>query len=171
MTRLDQSRASENIWWIINNVIHPLNNSGLWPVSRKSWKLFGPEKPFLKLRLAHSVKLVFSYVVKGRKIKVTAKFGAQRRLRFENTKRTTSPEMRPKSFRTFEKRAPGLKNLKPNVGWISFHIILSSAVYPAFIKTYSLLDARVLKLDKVDGKGDKCRVFNRHPRSENSVSG
>ena len=76
-----------------------------WPVSRKSWKLFGPEKPFLKLRLAHSVKLVFSYVVKGRKIKVTAKFGAQRRLRFENTKITLSSEMRPKSFGTFEKRA------------------------------------------------------------------
>ena len=36
VTRLDQSRASENIWWIINNVIHPLNNSGLGPVSRKS---------------------------------------------------------------------------------------------------------------------------------------
>ena len=80
-----------------------------WPVSRKSRKLFGPEKPFLKLRLAHSVKLVFSYVVKGRKIKITAKFRALRGLRFENTKRTMSPEMRPKSFGTFEKRAPGAR--------------------------------------------------------------
>ena len=57
----------------------------LLPVSRKSRKLFGPEKPFLKLRLANSVKLVFSYVVKGRKIKITAKFRALRRLRFEDT--------------------------------------------------------------------------------------
>ena len=40
------------------------------PVTRfsKVAKRFGPEKPFLKLRLAHSVNLVFSYVVKGRKI-------------------------------------------------------------------------------------------------------
>ena len=29
------------------------------PVSRKSRELFGPEKPFVKLRPAHSVKLVF----------------------------------------------------------------------------------------------------------------
>ena len=76
-----------------------------WPVSRKSRKLLGPEKPFLKLPLAHSVKLVFSCVVNGRKIKITAKFRILRRLRFEDTKRTMSPEMRPKSFGTFEKRA------------------------------------------------------------------
>ena len=82
-----------------------------WPVSRKSRKLFGPEKPFLKLQLAHSVKLVFSYIVKGGKIKITAKFRALRGLRFENTKRTMSPEMRPKSFGTFEKRTPSPVNL------------------------------------------------------------
>ena len=86
---------------------HP---KGQWPVSRKSRKLFGPEKPFLKLRLAHSVKLVFSYVVNGRKIKSNCKVSCPRRLRFENTKRTMSPEMRPKSFGTFEKRAPGFKS-------------------------------------------------------------
>ena len=33
--------------------------------SRKSRRCFGPEKPFVKLRLAYSVKLVFSYVVRG----------------------------------------------------------------------------------------------------------
>ena len=80
---------------------------GLWPVSRKSRKPFGPEELFLKLRLAHCVKLVFSYVVKGRNIKITGKFRALRRLRFENTKRTMSPEMRLTSFGTFEKRGPG----------------------------------------------------------------
>ena len=34
--------------------------------------LFGLGKPFVKLRSAYSVKLVFSYVVKGVKIKITA---------------------------------------------------------------------------------------------------
>ena len=52
------------------------------PVSWKSRKLFGTEKPLVKFRPAYSVKLVSSYVVKGRKIKITAKFRASRRLRF-----------------------------------------------------------------------------------------
>ena len=77
------------------------------PVSRKYRKLFGLEKPFLKLRPAYSVKLVFSYFVKGMKIKITAKFHASRRLHFEDAKRIMSPEMRPKSLGTFEKQAPG----------------------------------------------------------------
>ena len=79
----------------------------LEPVSRKSRKLFGPEKPFVELRPTYSVKLVFSYVVKGIKINITAMFRASRRLSFEDTKRIPSPEMRPISFGTFEKRAPG----------------------------------------------------------------
>ena len=83
--------------------------ASLGPVSRKSRELFGPEKPFVKLRPAYSVKLVFSYVVKGIKAKITAKFRASRRLRFEDTKRIMSPEIRPKSFGFFEKPAPGLK--------------------------------------------------------------
>ena len=78
----------------------------LGPVSRKSRKLFGPEKPFLKLRHPYSVKLVFSYIVKGIKINITAKFRASRRLRFEDTTSIMAPEMRPKSFGTFEKQAP-----------------------------------------------------------------
>ena len=49
---------------------HCRDDPGLWPVSRKSRELFGPEKPFVKLRPAYSVKLVFSYVVKGIKIKI-----------------------------------------------------------------------------------------------------
>ena len=75
------------------------------PVSQKSRELCGPEKPFVKVRPAYSVKLVFSYVVKGIKTKITAKFCASRRLRFEDTKRIMSPEIRPKSFGTFEKQA------------------------------------------------------------------
>ena len=38
---------------------------------------------------------------------MTAKFRASRRLRFKDTKIIMSPELRPKSFGTFEKRAPG----------------------------------------------------------------
>ena len=76
------------------------------PVSRTSRERFGPEKPLLKLRPAYSVKLVFGYVVKGIKVKITAKFRASRRLRVEDTKRIMSPEIRPKSFGTFEKQAP-----------------------------------------------------------------
>jgi len=67
----------------------------------------GPEEPFVKLRPAYSVKLIFSHVVKGIKIKITAKFRASRRLRFEDTKRIMSPKIRLKSFGTFEKQAPG----------------------------------------------------------------
>ena len=80
------------------------SNPTLGPVSRKSRKLFGPEKPFVKFRLAYSVKLIFSHVVKGIKIQTTAKFCASRRLHFEDTKRIMSPEMLPKSFGNFEKQ-------------------------------------------------------------------
>ena len=62
----------------------------LGPVSRKSRKLFGPEKPFVKLRPAYSVKLILSYVVK--RIIITENFRASRRLRFEDTKRIMSPK-------------------------------------------------------------------------------
>ena len=86
---------------VSNCIVKPFQG----PVSRKSRKVFGPEKPFVKLRPANSVKLVFSYVVKGIKIKITAKFRASRRLSFEDTKRIMSPEMRPKSLGTFEKQA------------------------------------------------------------------
>ena len=78
----------------------------LGPVSQKSRELCRPEKPFVKVRPAYSVKLVFSYVVKGIKTKITAKFRASRRLRFEDTKGIMSPEIR-RSFGTFEKQALG----------------------------------------------------------------
>ena len=92
---------------VVINVIFAKAPPFLGPVSRKSRKRFGPKKPFVKLRPTNSVKLVFSYVVNGIKIKITAKFRASRRLSFEVTKRIMSPEMHPKSFGTFEKQAPG----------------------------------------------------------------
>ena len=48
---------------------------------------------------------ILSYAVI--KIKITAKFRGLRRLRFEDTKKSMSPEMLPKIFGTFEKRVPG----------------------------------------------------------------
>ena len=85
------------------------NSPSQGPVSRTSRELFGPEKLFVKLRPAYSVKLIFSHVVKGIKTKIMAKFCGSRRLRFEDTKRIMSPEIRPKSFGTFEKQAPGAR--------------------------------------------------------------
>ena len=64
----------------------------------KIQRTFRAQKAICK-RPACSVKLFFSYVVKGIKIKITAKFRVSRRLCFENTKRIMSPE-------TFEKQAP-----------------------------------------------------------------
>ena len=86
--------------------------------------------PFVKLRLAYSVKLVFSYVVKGIKIKTIAKFRASRRLRFEETKRIMSPEILPKSFRTFEKWAPGAFVKSPVGGLCS-----DFSFYPELVAT------------------------------------
>ena len=85
--------------------------SGLGPVSRNSRELFRglflespeePEKPFVKLRPAHSVKLIFLYVVKGIKIKISEKFHVTKHLRFEDTKRIMSPE----KFRDFRETGP-----------------------------------------------------------------
>ena len=78
-----------------------LKNSDLGPVSRASRELFGPEKPFVKLRPAYSVKLIFSHVVKRIKTKIMAKFRASRRLRFEDPKRIMSPRNTPEKFRDF----------------------------------------------------------------------
>ena len=66
--------------------IDPVNNYwGQACVSQKTRELYGPEKPFVKLRPAYSVNLVFLYVVKGIKIKITAKFRDTEHLRFEDT--------------------------------------------------------------------------------------
>ena len=67
--------------------MHMECNCSQRPVSRKFRKICGPETSFVKLRPAYSVKLLFLHVVKGIKIKITAKLRASRRLRFEDTKR------------------------------------------------------------------------------------
>ena len=99
-------RASRRVRFEDTKRVSPEIRPKSFGTSRKSRRIFGPEKPFIKLRPAHSVKLVFSYVVKEIKIKIGAKFRASRFLGFEDTKRTMSPEMHPKSLGTFDKRAP-----------------------------------------------------------------
>ena len=74
--------------------------------------LESPEKPFVKLRPAYCVKLVISYVVKGIKIKIPAKFRASRSLRFEDTKRITSPE----KFGDFRETGP--RTVVMHCSWI-----------------------------------------------------
>ena len=69
-------------------------------VSQKTQKRNEPEKPFLP---AYSVKLVFSYVVKGIKLKITVKFRDSEHLRFEDTKRIISAE----KFQDFRETGPG----------------------------------------------------------------
>ena len=69
--------------------------------------LESPEKPSVKLRPAYSVKVVYSCVVKEIKITMTAKFGASRLVRFEDTKRIMSLEMRPERFGALAKRSAG----------------------------------------------------------------
>ena len=59
-------------------------------LSRSSF-LESPEKLLVKLRPDYSEKLVFSYVIKRIKIKITAKLRASRHLRFESAKRIMSP--------------------------------------------------------------------------------
>ena len=75
------------------------------------------------------------------KIKIMAKFRASRRLRFEDTKRIMSPEIRPKSFGTFEKQAPELV---------------------AFSKPYRVIASRcvitLLRLDTFCPRQCTCRV-------------
>ena len=93
----EQCMQQKNLWRIHQR-----------PVSRKSRKLFGPEKPFLKLRPASSVKLVFSYVVKGVQIKIIPKFRASRRVRFEDTtEKNYVTRNAPKKFRDFRETGAG----------------------------------------------------------------
>ena len=80
-------------------------------MSRKSRNLYGLQKPFVKLPHAYSARLVFSFAVEGLKIKITVKLRVSGRLHFEDTKRIMAPEMRSKSFGTFEKRAPDPVNI------------------------------------------------------------
>ena len=101
---------------LLPDCVERINCSQVWSrsrnlacVSQKTRKLYKPEKLFVKLRPAYSVTLVFSHVVKGIKIKITAKFRDAEHLRLEDTRRIMSPEKFLSGLSrngTFEKRAP-----------------------------------------------------------------
>jgi len=61
-------------------------------------------------------------------MKITAKFRASRRLRYEDTKRNMSPEMSPKSFGTFEKQGPGGRFSKDPVTYRARKAILETMI-------------------------------------------
>ena len=84
------------------------------PVSRKSRELFGPEMLVVKLQSARFEKLIFLHAFSIRKIKRIAKFEGLELQRCEDIKGIVVPNIDPKSFGTFEKRAPGV------VMWVKF---------------------------------------------------
>ena len=123
------------------------------PVSRNSRELFGPEKPFVKLQPAYSVKLIFSHVVKGIKIKMMAKFRAS----FWRYKENYVTRNTPENFQDFQETGPrflfllskprlsvSVKKMKfcPKIIWnevfynfaaICFGVLISFALkYPQF---------------------------------------
>ena len=61
---------------------------------------------------------------------IIAKFRALRHLRFEDTKRIMSPEMRPKSFGTSEKQTLGQRSLL----FPRLHSFFSDSLNPIFNK-------------------------------------
>ena len=79
------------------------------PVSRKSREIFGPEKPVVKLQSARFEKLTFLHVFNIRRTKRIATFDGLEARRCEDIKGIVAPEIDPKSFGTFEKRAPDLR--------------------------------------------------------------
>ena len=68
----------------------------------------------MKLRPAYSVKLVFSFVVKGIKVKVTEKFRVSRGLQIEDTKGIVTRNA-PEKFRDFRETSPLVINDPVNV--------------------------------------------------------
>ena len=73
-------------------------------------------------------------------MKTTSKFRASRRLRFEDTKRIMSPEMRPKSFGTFEKRAlDPVLSIRPNLTDKPLSALSSESWTSTIFLTFSIL--------------------------------
>ena len=79
--------------------------------------LIGHEKPFVKLRPAYSVKLVFSYVINGIKIKISAKFRCIETPLLWRYKGNYVTRNAPEKFRDFRETGPGSHWFK---GWIGF---------------------------------------------------
>ena len=85
-----------------------LHSSSLGARFSKVPKTFLARKAIRKTPTAYSVKLVFSLCFKGNENLNNCKVSCLKTPSFKGTKRIMSPEMRPKRFGTFEKRAPGV---------------------------------------------------------------
>ena len=83
------------------------NHDQTWGPFLKSPENFSARKAIRKTTTCLFCKAGLFLVVEEINIKITAKFRALRRLRFEDTKRIMSPDIRPKRFGTFKKQAPG----------------------------------------------------------------
>ena len=94
----------------------------LGPVSRKSRKLFRSEKPFVKLRPAYSVKLLFSYVVKRKKNLKNCKVSC-----LEKIQRELGHPKRDRKVSGLSRNGP----LYPSAGYVSRH-----SVYETHIKHF-----------------------------------
>jgi len=82
-------------------VNHPRNYKRPRPVSRKSRWIYGPEKPFVILRPAYSVMLVFSRVVKGIKTKINWKVSCLETPSFWRFEESYVTRNAPEKFRDF----------------------------------------------------------------------
>ena len=77
-----------------------------WPVCRKSRKIFGPQKPFVKLRTANFAELVFSYVVNGKQLKKKCKVLCLETPSFWRYKENYVTRNAPEKFRDFRETGP-----------------------------------------------------------------
>ena len=82
---------------------------GQGPVSRKSRELSGPEKPFVKLRPAYSVKLIFSHVVKVIKNKNNGKVSCLETPSLRRYKENYLTRNTPEKFRDFRETDPRVR--------------------------------------------------------------
>ena len=76
------------------------------PVSRKSRWIYGPEKPFVILRPAYSVMLVFSCVVKGIKTRINWKVSCLETPSFWRFEESYVTRNAPEKFRDFGDTGP-----------------------------------------------------------------
>ena len=74
---------------------HASNNPGLGPVSRKSQKCFGSEKPFVKLLTAYFAETIIQRVFKVTKRKMTVKLDDLNPLHSRDTKGMVTHENGP----------------------------------------------------------------------------
>ena len=111
-------------------------------------KNFLAEKPFVKIRPANSEQLVFSYVIKGLKIKLSEKFRTSRHLRFEDTKTIMSPEIRQKVL--------GLSRNRPQVLVGSCNNFSVLSVFSKFCRIMILIWSVQHKMDNSFITYDEC---------------